>query len=91
MSFSFQDLAGPELRVRLPRVVDWTSPIWKSAVEGDVQTINTLFDTGKASPWDVTIIGGNLLHYAVDHWQPELCRLLLDAGVDPMGNDDFKM
>jgi hypothetical protein len=28
--------------------------------------------------------------YATDHWNPELCELLLEAGLDPEAEDDFK-
>ena len=62
LSYSFSALAGPEIRVRLPRVVDWTSPVWQHATVGNVMAVESLFRNGLASPWDVSPLGGNLLH-----------------------------
>lgn len=53
---------GPEVRIKLPRVVDWTSPVWQQATLGNVAAVRTLFRQGLASPWDVSPLGGNLLH-----------------------------
>ena len=61
-SCTFSMLAGPELRVRLPRVVDWTSPLWPLTITNNVTAVRTLFANGLASPWDVSPLGGNLLH-----------------------------
>lgn len=62
LSYTFSNLAGPEIRVRLPRVVDWTSPVWNQATAGNVMAVESLFRSGLASPWDVSPVGGNLLH-----------------------------
>ena len=62
LSMSYASMCGPELRVRLPRVVDWTSPVWRPAIDGDVTTMRALFEKGEASPWDVNPIGGSILH-----------------------------
>ncbi|MCJ1394383.1 hypothetical protein MMC18_007261 [Xylographa bjoerkii] len=90
MSMSFADLRGPELTVKLPRVVDWTSPVWRPAIDGDEMVIKDLFARGEASPWDMNPIGGSVLHYATDHFNANVCRLLLDAGADPLLEDDCK-
>ncbi|MCJ1306964.1 hypothetical protein MMC25_000608 [Agyrium rufum] len=81
---------GPEVRVKLPRVVNWTAPIWGPAIVGDLPLIRKLFNLGEASPWDVNPIGGSVLHYVADHFNADLCRLLLDAGADPLAEDDCK-
>ncbi len=69
--------------------------------------VSELFKNGLASPWDVSPVGGNLLHvslsllseivvladsnkYATDHWNPDMCKLLMEAGLDVSAEDDFK-
>ncbi|MCJ1435453.1 hypothetical protein MMC27_004826 [Xylographa pallens] len=90
MSMSFADLRGPELMVKLPRVVAWTSPVWRPAIDGNEVAIKDLFARGEASPWDMNPIGGSVLHYATDHFNANVCRLLLEAGADPWLEDDCK-
>ncbi|MCJ1401216.1 hypothetical protein MMC11_004428 [Xylographa trunciseda] len=90
MSMSFADLRGPEMKVKLPRMVDWTSPIWGPAIDGNTALIRDLFARGEASPWDMNPIGGSVLHYAADHFNAGTCRMLLDAGADPLLEDDCK-
>ena len=65
LSMSYATMCGPELRVRLPRVVDWTSPVWRPAIDGDVATMRALFEKGEASPWDVNPMGGSILHVSL--------------------------
>ena len=89
-TFTFQDFAGPEIRVKLGRVVGWTAPTWGPAIMGEVGKLQDLFERGLSSPWDVNPIGGNLLHYATGHWSSDFCRLLLKAGVDPLVKDDSR-
>ena len=60
-SMTYGTMCGPELRVRLPRVVDWSSPIWGPALDADIAAMRTLFEKGAASPWDVNPGGGSLL------------------------------
>ena len=62
MSISLAGIRSPELRVKLPRVVDWTAPIWGPAIEGNADHARALFVRGEASPWDVNPIGGSVLH-----------------------------
>ena len=65
MSMSFADLRGPELMVKLPRVVAWTSPVWRPAIDGNDLAIKDLFARGEASPWDMNPIGGSVLHVSL--------------------------
>ena len=53
---------GPEINVKLPRTVDWISPLFKNAAEGHNDEIDRLIRNGSVSPWDVTPIGGSALH-----------------------------
>ncbi|KAI4280926.1 MAG: hypothetical protein L6R38_004061 [Xanthoria sp. 2 TBL-2021] len=75
-------LDGPNLSVRMPRVVEWHHKLFRYANMGDVQAIQKLFSEGKASPYDVNPRGSNALIYAAAHGNPELGRFLLQAGAD---------
>ena len=65
LSMSYETMCGADFRVRLPRIVDWTSPVWGPAIDGDVAAMRTLFEQGKASPWDVNPLGGSILHVSL--------------------------
>lgn len=67
MSWTFSPRNGPESSTKLPRVVDWTSPVWQHATAGNVREMVGLFDKGLASPYDISPVGGNLLHVSVLH------------------------
>lgn len=75
-------LDGPNLSVRMPRVVEWHHKLFRYANMGDVEAIQKLFSEGKASPYDVNPRGSNALIYAAAHGNPELGRFLLQAGAD---------
>lgn len=75
-------LDGPNLSVRIPRVVEWHHKLFRYANMGDVQAIQKLFSEGKASPYDVNPRGSNALIYAAAHGNPELGTFLLQAGAD---------
>lgn len=89
-SFSFTPIRGPEINIRLPRTVDWTSSLWSHGVKGNLDAIQSLFYQGLASPWDIQGLGGSLLHYATDHGHWDLCKLLLQEGALVDNEDDFK-
>ncbi|KAL9593681.1 MAG: hypothetical protein Q9219_007436 [cf. Caloplaca sp. 3 TL-2023] len=76
-------LDGPNISIRLPRVMDWPHELFKQATVGNVRAIQGLFAQGKASPYDVNPRGCNALIYAAAHGNPELGRFLLRAGADP--------
>ena len=74
MSMSFAELRGPEMKVKLPRMVDWTSPIWGPAIDGNTALVRDLFARGEASPWDMNPIGGSVLHvspYVLTRLEPK--------------------
>ncbi|KAL8852240.1 MAG: hypothetical protein Q9221_002842 [Calogaya cf. arnoldii] len=75
-------LDGPNLSVRMPRVVEWHHKLFRYANMGDVKAIQKLFSEGKASPYDVNPRGSNALIYAAAHGNPELGRFLLQTGAD---------
>ncbi|KAL8950089.1 MAG: hypothetical protein Q9222_003853 [Ikaeria aurantiellina] len=75
-------LDGPNLSVRMPRVMEWQHELFRCANLGDLRGIQSLFSEGKASPYDVNPRGSNALIYAAAHGNPELGRFLLEAGAD---------
>jgi len=56
------DARGPELNLRMPRMVGWTSPLWRSAQADDLFTVRSIFASGMASPFDVNAYGQSALH-----------------------------
>ena len=56
---------GPEINVKLPRIVGWENPLWGHAINGNVVAIKDMFVKGLASPWDVNGLGGSPLHVGV--------------------------
>lgn len=75
-------LDGPNLSVRMPRVMEWQHELFKYANVGNLQAIQNLFSEGKASPYDVNPRGSNALIYAAAHGNPRLGQFLLQAGAD---------
>ena len=75
-------LDGPNLSVKMPRVVEWHHKLFRYTNMGDVQAIQKLFSEGKASPYDVNPRGSNALIYAAAHGNVKLGNMLLQAGAD---------
>ncbi len=88
-SFSYTPIRGPEINFKLPRMVDWSSRLWRCGVVGDIGGVQKLYSSGTASPWDVNTLGGSLLHYATDHEHWDLCHFLVREGVTTETEDDF--
>ena len=88
-SMDCNPLAGPNLNVRLPRVVGFDSKLWTYGPTSDVTAIQKLYSAKLASPWDVSPLGGNALHYAAGHGQFEMCRFLIKQGALKDQEDDF--
>ncbi len=75
-------LSGPELLLRMPRMVSWSHMLWKYANNGELMAIQKLFAEGKASPYDVNPMGSSALWYTVNRRHCQLAQFLLDQGVD---------
>lgn len=88
-SFCYTSLTGPEVNIKIPRIVDWTSALWGYGVRGNLKAIQQMFSVGDASPWDVQAIGGSVLHYAAERGYWELCKFLADQGAILDAEDDF--
>lgn len=76
-------LEGPQLSLRMPRVMRWSHPLWNYANSNDVLAIQKLFSEGKASPHDVNPHGSNALIYAAGHNNLQLSQFLLQQSADP--------
>lgn len=62
LNFSLTTFGGPELMVRMPRMVSWGTPLWRLARDGDLPNVQILFSKGVASPYDVNAYGQSALH-----------------------------
>ena len=62
VSLSFTLLSGPEMSLRMPRVVQRDSAIWDFAETGNTEGMQMMFAEGMASPYDVGGYGQSALH-----------------------------
>ena len=78
----YSALSGPELLLRVPRMVSWSHLLWIYATNGELLAIQKLFAEGKASPFDLNPQGSSALYYTgkCDAWR--LHEFLLQQGVD---------
>ena len=81
MTMQYAPSSGPELLLRMPRMVSWSHLLWSYAKNGDLLAIQKLFAEGKASPHDLNPHGWNALIYTLHN--PRLSQFLLDQGADP--------
>ncbi|GJC84225.1 hypothetical protein ColLi_07063 [Colletotrichum liriopes] len=56
--------------------------------KGDVEGMMAMFSKGEASPLDRDENGSTLLYYATDYEQVEVCRTLLDLGLEDLIDDN---
>jgi hypothetical protein len=63
---AYSSANGPELLLRLPRVVPPTSDVFNFARTGNVRGLQHLFENGLASPFDVNSCGLTPLHVSSD-------------------------
>lgn len=68
-SFTYTPIRGPEINLKLPRTVGWTCKLWGYGLDGNLRGIQELFSTGAASPWDVSPLGGSVLHVSTHFFQ----------------------
>ena len=81
-------LDGPKYSLRFPRVTDWSHVYWNYCVQGDLEAIQKLFSSGKASASDLNLIGGNALIYNSVRSNLRLTKFLLENGADLEVKDD---
>ncbi|CAI6330864.1 unnamed protein product [Periconia digitata] len=82
MTLTLSAHCGPELNIRVPRMVNWTTPLWRLSQMGELDNVQKLFISAKASPYDVNAYGQSALHYAVGYHRTDLCRFLIESGCD---------
>ena len=75
-------LDGPELLLRVPRILPWTHLLWRYSIYGDLKAVQKMFADRVASPHDIDPAGRNALVHASKHRSPELAIFLLDQGAD---------
>ena len=75
-------LAGPELLLRVPRVLPWAHLYWRYSICNDVKAIQRMFADREASPHDVDPAGRNALLHAAKHESTELAVFLIEQGAD---------
>ena len=76
-------LDGPELLLRVPRVLPWTHLLWRYSVCGDLMAIKRMYADRIASPFDVDPAGRNVLLYASKQQNVEVTEFLLNQKADP--------
>ena len=62
LNMRLSSLAGPEINMCMPRMVDWTTPLWRESQSGATHAVQALFSNKKASPYDVNAYGQSSLH-----------------------------
>lgn len=88
MTMQYAASRGPELLLRMPRVVSFSHLLWGYLNDDDLLAIQKLYAEGKASPYDVNTRGSNALIYSVGRNYPELSQFLSEQGADPdLSND----
>lgn len=76
ISMSMSPAVGIEGTLRMPRMVAWSSSIWRLARTGQLEAIQTMFSDGRASPYDVNAYGQSALHVSRVHNATSLSLLL---------------
>ncbi|KAI9672491.1 MAG: hypothetical protein M1817_003257 [Caeruleum heppii] len=73
----------------MPRMVDWSSKLWRFSSENNREGIQRLFSQGAASPWDVNAYGESALHHAATWRHFDLCAFLIDQGAQPLLENQY--
>ncbi|GIC87410.1 uncharacterized protein Aud_003794 [Aspergillus udagawae] len=74
--------------LRMSNSIPRSAEVFKYAANGDILGLQSLFDLGKASPFDVcSVKGQSALRYAVSKNQLDVCEFLLQKQADPFLED----
>ena len=82
IAMQYTPSSGPELLLRMPRVVPWSHLLWNYANIGNLSAIQKLFADGKASAYDVNPQGSNALIYTRHGHNCSVAQFLLEQGAD---------
>jgi hypothetical protein len=81
-------LAGPVVDLKFQRIVPGDADIFRYAMLGDIEKLESLFINGLASPNDVHAESGvTAIHLAVSHRKIEACTYLLKRNADAFLED----
>ena len=89
MNVEMTTLGGPELLLRVPRILPWTHLLWRYSIYGDLKAVQKMFADRVASPHDIDPAGRNPLVHASKHRSTELAIFLLDQGADASQPDSL--
>lgn len=82
LAVQLNQVAGPELLLRVPQVLTPEHTLWHHSVIGDTNAVRRMYSEGLASPYDVSIKGTPAIFKATDHKSPDFAFYLLDQGAD---------
>ena len=83
MTIHYSPLEGPTFALHVPRVTAWAHMYWNYANSGDLPAIQNMFAQGRASPYDLNLIGCNALMYKGVLQNLKVARFLVEQGADP--------
>lgn len=73
---------GWDWKLRTYNVVPPNSPVFVHCANGETESLQSLFQSGQASPFDIDPDGNTLIHYAAAFARIDTCRLLVESGLD---------
>ncbi|KAK3388973.1 ankyrin repeat-containing domain protein, partial [Sordaria brevicollis] len=68
--------------LHIPKMLTGADPIWRILDHGTVQQLAGILGQGQVSPCDMNPDGKSLLHFAVEFERPDMCKYLLEQGVN---------
>jgi ankyrin repeat protein len=81
--YQMTQMGGPELILKMPRIVPSDAMVFSHAIQGNIQAIRELFMNGLASPFDIAhSTGRGVLAHAITYNHHELAQFLIDSGAD---------
>ncbi|KAF4624646.1 hypothetical protein G7Y89_g13524 [Cudoniella acicularis] len=77
-----RSIQGWDQSLRVYKTVADDAPVIRYCINGDMKGLQTLFDSGLASPFEMDSGGWTPLHYAAAYARPNACRFLVENGAD---------
>ncbi|KAK8135099.1 hypothetical protein PG984_007111 [Apiospora sp. TS-2023a] len=79
--YAERSYTGWKINLRVYCVRSRFSSVFNAAQRGDVKRLQTLFDSGEASPFDRDVWGCTLVHYGAMGTSLETLQLIIDMGI----------
>ncbi|KAL3454843.1 hypothetical protein BJX65DRAFT_301469 [Aspergillus insuetus] len=76
------NLHGWKFTMQVNNVIPWDSPVFAHCRLGDIESVQSLFSGGSASPFDCDSTGNGLLHVAAANGRVDMCRFLIENGCN---------